>query len=243
MLDEITIQVKLEHLDEAKQLAETLLASEELGELSPAIRALSLAQTFSSVGQTDLAVEWARRALQTADGDERIAAELFLGELALVVGQASGDRARLAEARDHFARIVESQPQNFVAANNLAWLLATEFNDPGRAVEVAETLRGEAPASALPLGFIDTLAEVYRAAGETQKARQLLEQAQHVYPDNSVLMYHLGMLLAESNESTAATNLLERALSVGGLTDAQQAEVQQALDQLAAARTAPPSAP
>lgn len=238
-LDEISIQTQLGHLDQAQQLADEFVAAEGDTQLTPAIRALSVAQTFASAGKIDLAEQWAKRALLTAEGDQKVAGQLFLGELALVAGQADGNRELLAEARDYFAEVVEVQPQNFVAANNLAWLLATEFDDPAQALSVAEAIRGDATATSLPIGFIDTLAVVYRAAGETEKARQLLEQAVKVYPDNGMLMVHLGVLLAGKDQAIAAENLLERAVSIGGLTDDQQAEAEQVLIKLVAARTAP----
>lgn len=243
-LDEIAIHCQTGNLDTAKQLAESLMPAANGDNEAPAADgqasstgvALTVSQTFSNAGQFDLGLEWAERAIELAGPNEKPAAHLLMGEMLLLRGEAQDDQQMLAMARDQFALVLQSHPQNFVAGNNLAWLLATEFDQPAKAAEVADKVRNNGSAAELPLGFIDTLAVVYRAAGQDDKARDLLEQASEIYPEQPMLMFHLGLVYAGSDQQAAATNLLERALSMGSLSEEQTAEARRALDAMQAAR-------
>ena len=77
-----------------------------------------------------------------------------------------------AKAIDHYARSIESEKKMFLAANNLAWILATnpdaKFRDGARAVKAAE-LACEATRYADHRLF-DTLAVSYAEAGDFAKA-------------------------------------------------------------------------
>lgn len=114
---------------------------------------------------------------QAADGrgESPVAAGAVLGELA-GIQLATG---KLTAAVQLYDRALAAWPDNYVANNNLAWILATSanesFRDGPRAVRLAEhacKLLGDPNSDAL-----STLAAAYAAAGEFAKAVETCEQA------------------------------------------------------------------
>jgi uncharacterized protein HemY len=77
------------------------------------------------------------------------------------------------------------------------------------------------------------MAEVYRRAGEFQKASDLLESAIGVHPSENLLKFHLGMTLGHISRAAEAKQLLSEALS-GTLSAEQTTAAKAELDRLAA---------
>ncbi len=232
--DEISILCSQNQLDAAQKLAQDVV-----GDPPDAAKCVILGQTFKGAGQEAAAREWGERAMQLADENLQPTVHLLLGELALSEGQRTSNRQLLAESRDHFAAVHEVQPTHFIAGNNLAWLLATEFDEPEKALAVAEQVRGEATVGQMPLGFVDTLAVVYRKANQLEKAQVLLEQAVAFQPNQPKLLFHLGMVLADRNRRAAARTSLERALQLQGLSDSEMSQARRRLQTLDEQASAP----
>jgi tetratricopeptide (TPR) repeat protein len=76
-----------------------------------------------------------------------------------------------------YDRIIQMNPENPIALNNLAWLLVTSedkrLRDPGRAVNLARRAVAIEPSS----GFLDTLAEAYYRNGQRDAAIATIKQA------------------------------------------------------------------
>ena len=74
-------------------------------------------------------------------------------------------------------KIIQMDPSQAVAYNNLAWYLATapypELRDPPRAIILAKHAVEMEPSAM----FLDTLAEAYYANGETRKAVRVIKKA------------------------------------------------------------------
>jgi tetratricopeptide (TPR) repeat protein len=227
VLDEIDILAQKKKVAEAERLAE-----QAVGEPPDVAKSLAVANTMAGVGEKAIARKWATSTMELADESQRPAIHLLLGELALLEAQESGDRPLFEQARDHFAEVVQVQPNHFVAGNNLAWILATEFGQPEEALAVVKLVRGDAPVQRLPVGFIDTLAVVYRGAGELDAAKEMLEESVALYPQSGPLTFHLGMVLADHGQATAAVSNLERALQLGGLKDEQTSAARDAIASL-----------
>ena len=195
---------------------------------------VALGQAYESAAKTEEAKSWGERGLAVAaDDEQKSLAHLFLGNLAIKLGLPTQDQTVLSEARDHFAAIVAVQPNNFIAGNNLAWLLAAVFNDPEGAVKVAETVRGDARLEQLPTTFVDTLALAYRKANRNDDALKLLQPLVALRPEESLLQFQLGMALAASDRGAEAQTALRRAIELK-LPEEQAAEAQQQLDALSA---------
>lgn len=230
--DEISILCQQNELETAQQLAEDVV-----GDPPDAAKCVIIGQAFKAAGQVAAAKEWGERAMELADENLQPTVHLLLGELALSEGQSTSNRELLAKSRDHFAAVHKVQPTHFIAGNNLAWLLATEFDEPDKALEVVDQVRGQATVGQMPLGFVDTLAVVYRKANQLEKAQKILEEAIEYQPNQAKLLFHLGMVLADRNRRVAARTSLERALQLQGLSDVEVNQARrklQTLDQQAA---------
>ena len=100
-----------------------------------------------------------------------------------------------------------------LAANNLAMLLVTYKQDEAsleRAATVAETLRG----STNPM-FMDTLGWVYFKRAQIDLALPLIREAASRAPEVAQINYHLALAYNEKQNSEAAIEYLEKALSTG----------------------------
>lgn len=210
--DEIALLVNLEKADEAQEVARAFTNNQ----MEPA-RFLAVAQAFFRGRKFDEARDWGGQALALAKDEVKPAVHLFLGDVNLVQFETSPDKDKeiLAKARDHFAAVIAAQPKNFVAGNNLAWILATEFNEPERAAEVIDEVRGKATVEQMPVNFIDTVAVVYRKANRLEDAQQVLERANAMYQENPLLLYQLAVVQHDRKLYTAARTNLERALQLG----------------------------
>lgn len=197
-------------LEQARQLA-----IEAMAETPEAEQCLMLAQTFFSANELAEAVQWGRKVLELANERQGVDAHLLLGQIALAQCEVTADAKLLAVARDHFAVVHELAPTNVVAANNLAWLLATEFNQAVKAVKVCEVARGTANVRQLGSDFIDTAAVVYRQAGRSGEALELLREALIDRPQEGNLRFQLGLTLAAQKRDAAAAEALQTALKLG----------------------------
>lgn len=85
-----------------------------------------------------------------------------------------------------YETVVSLHPDNVSALNNLAWLLREE--DPGRGLEVARRAARLAPESA---AVQDTYGWLLHLNGQTAQARDTLEKAQELEPENKEITQHL----------------------------------------------------
>jgi tetratricopeptide (TPR) repeat protein len=226
--DELVLLCRRKRVEEAQQVAR-----EAVGEPPDASKCLGVARAFLKTGQLEIARQWGQRALELADDGQKPAVHLLLGEIALNEPEHRGDAQQMDRAREHFTAVIQSQPQNLVAGNNLSWLLAAHFGQPEEAVRIAEQTRGKATVAQLPVFFIDTLGFAYRKANRLDDAQQLLEEALAIKENEPQLQFQLGMALAEANRAAAARGALERALELG-LSDEKTAEAKRQLAALEA---------
>ena len=215
VVDQVSVLCLQKKVDEAEQIAE-----EAAGVAPDARRCVMLTRVFSMGGQFEPARAWGRRAVERAEEPLKTTARLMLGAICLGEGLKQSDEQLLADAREQFQAVHDVMPQNIVAGNNLAWLLATKFDDADQAVEVCETARGETPVADLSTTFVDTMAFAYRKAGKLVEAHQLLHESMSSNRRDPKLHYQLGMVLLDDGKKSAARSALERALQLG-LADEQ----------------------
>jgi tetratricopeptide (TPR) repeat protein len=217
---EIKVLVAAGKVKEAEQRAEEALAASRTH-----VQCAQLCETFRTVGQLELARKWGNQALDLAPEAQKPQVHLMLGNVGVLKFNRDGKRDVLVEARDHFAAALEAQPHNLVAGNNLAFLLATQFDRANEAVRVAEQVRGQLPPSELSMVFVETLAIAYRSAGRPQEAEGLLTEVLAIRPKEARLLFQYGLVLAETQRTMAAITALEKAQRLGLPDDkARQAE-------------------
>ncbi len=185
--------------DKAEQYLQTLLEQEpNNGEAR-----VMLAQIAARRGDT----EAMRRELQTAIKAVPPVAKAFS-----MYGSLLASETRYEEARPYLERSVELDPENPVALNNLAFVLAELGTDLDRAMNLAQramTLDPDNP------DFSDTLALVYIRRRLNQNAITLLRQLTAQHPNRADYRYHLALAYHQNGDLEPARRELKAALGAG----------------------------
>ncbi len=114
-------------------------------------------------------------------------------------------------AIDRYRMILDRTPNNVLALNNLAYVLAVRKNEPAKALPLA--LRAHDLAKDLP-PIADTLAWVQHLAGDDAAAEPLLVDAAKRMPDNADIRLHAAFILAANGKSAQAASELAAALKL-----------------------------
>ncbi|MCC9596307.1 XrtA/PEP-CTERM system TPR-repeat protein PrsT [Rubrivivax sp. JA1055] len=176
--------------------------------------AIRLHATLRAAGQGDEAERFAA-SWQKQHPDD-IAFRFHLGDLAL----ATKDWAA-AEAR--YRDVLQRQPSNPMALNNVAWLMLQQHKPGALALaEKANTLAPGQPA------LRDTLALAAAAEGQLPRALQLQKETVQRSPDSPSLRLTLAKLMLQSGDKTGARAELDKLAKLGPGFDGQ-AEVAELL--------------
>lgn len=132
---------------------------------------------------------------------------------------------KYAEAIAQLEQIVQREPNNMVALNDLAWACLQQQD--GRALAFAERARALAPDNA---AVLDTLGWILVQQGGGARALPLLRRAAQLAPAVEDIRYHFGLALLKSGDARAARPELERLLKSPDAT--RRAEVQALLAQM-----------
>lgn len=144
-----------------------------------------------------LSADWLRRYPEDA------AFRFFLGDVAL-------GRQDYAAAEGHYRDVLRIQPENPVALNNVAWLMATA-KKPG-AVAMAEKAVALLPDRPV---IMDTLALALAAEGQKDKAVDIMRQAVRLEEKNPSLRFNLAKLLIDAGDKPGAKVELETLAKLG----------------------------
>jgi len=129
---------------------------------------------------------------------------------------ASGDPAG---ARPRLDTLVRLHPEHGAAANDLAWLLATQGQELDRALLLAESASQLLPGP----DVLDTLGFVRLARGEPDAAVAAFHKALALQPDYATARYHLGLARAQQGDRNAAREAFQQALEHQPFPEADQA--------------------
>jgi tetratricopeptide (TPR) repeat protein len=128
--------------------------------------------------------------------------------------EAKGDDSK---AMDQYKKTLQLDPNNAIASNNLAYLMVENGQNVDVALTLAQTARRilpDAPQTA------DTLAWVYYYKQNYGEARDLLESALRMSPDDASIHFHLGMTYIKLNDKADAQLHLKRAATLAPNTKA-----------------------
>lgn len=107
------------------------------------------------------------------------------------------------QAEEHYQAILDLQPHNVLALNNLAFLY---FNDNNpRALELAKKAYEYAPQSA---PILDTYGHILVKQGQAKEGLPLLEKAAALAPKAAVIQFHLAEAYAANNDNQKAIDIL-----------------------------------
>jgi len=113
-----------------------------------------------------------------------------------------------SKAREAYERLLILRPDHAPALNNLAYLYSEHFNDPGKALALAQKARGLRPADP---SVADTLGWIDYQRGDYQQALRLFQESAAKLPEDTELQFHLGMANYMMGETEAARAALQRA--------------------------------
>lgn len=122
----------------------------------------------------------------------------------LTLAQQNQLRGNLAEAKAGYRKVLELEPENATALNNLAWML-TEEGDP-KGLEYAEQAHRLAPFSP---GVLDTLGVAVTKSGDAKRGVTLLRMASTLGPGQPDIRLHLAKALVASGDKAAARKELD----------------------------------
>lgn len=129
-----------------------------------------------------------------------------------------------ASALKTYRYILERDPKNGLAANNLAWMLAArgDRKDLDEALKLAQTAKDAYPEDPR---VADTLGFVYLRKGMADNALGQFQMASEKLADEPTIHYHMAMALADLKRHTEAVNTLRKALgSTRQFPEKQQAQ-------------------
>jgi Flp pilus assembly protein TadD len=140
---------------------------------------------------------------------------------------------RKAEARQMYEKALEFNPNFAPAANNLAWMLLQNNEDPDRALDLAKRAKEQLPDDPY---VADTLGLAYIAKGLYVSAILELTQAVEKMPEQPSVLYHLGLAHWKNGEKVKAIAALEKALKTD-LEFPEKAETKELLEEIMTERT------
>jgi putative PEP-CTERM system TPR-repeat lipoprotein len=126
-------------------------------------------------------------------------------------------------AAQHFKAVLDVEPDNTVALNNLAWLL-NELGDP-KALEYAEHASALAPFAP---SVMDTHGWILVQHGDAARGLVLLRKANNIAPQDAEIQLHLAKALLKTGDKAAAKSELEK-LAAQTKESAARTEAQQLL--------------
>lgn len=197
-------------LAKAGKLKESVIEGKKIVQAHPQLilARVALAESKKKSGDVSGAIKEMEHALQlmSDNADAAVGAHIWLGST-------YESEAQFDVAIAHYQAAIKARPDNPVALNNLAWLLATHKNDPSAALPLAErALRKSGPNPII----LDTLGWTYYLKGDFDKAVKVLEHAKARFGTNPNIRYHLGMTYIKLDRRKEAKTELQEAL---GLSD------------------------
>jgi len=128
-----------------------------------------------------------------------------------ILGTLEESRGDLGKAEAYYRKSLQIQPQQPIAANNLAYRMLASGKTPNDALTLAKTARQAMPNSH---NTADTLAWAYYYNGTYEFARDLLEDAVNTDPNCAETQYHLGMVYSKLRDKNNAATHLKKAISL-----------------------------
>jgi tetratricopeptide (TPR) repeat protein len=135
---------------------------------------------------------------------------------------------RKADARKIYESTLKADPNNGVALNNLAFLIADGGGDLDQALTLAQRAKQMLPNTA---EVSDTLGLIYLRKNLSDNAIDIFRDLVNKQPDQSTFHYHLGMAFSQKGDRPKALEQLQQALKWNPPLD-EKAKIQQLLSRL-----------
>lgn len=209
--------------------AQVQLLSERVKPDEPAVPVLIL-QVRLAAGQADQVRAEAQRMLPTVDADSPAAIELnrLLAQTQYIAGN-------YAESRKHYERVLEMVETDALSLNNLAYMLAKQFDEAETALPLAQravrqsALRVSVSAVTQRANVLDTLGYVQYRLDDLTAAEQTLMRSIRLRP-LAANYAHLSQVLARLGRASDAREALVKAKQL--MNDETGSEVREVIESL-----------
>jgi tetratricopeptide (TPR) repeat protein len=161
---------------------------------------MRIGETYRLKGDPSSAVQALQKARETLPANV-----VVLSTLAIVLGEAS----RKPEAKQVYEATLKIEPNNALALNNLAFLLAETGGDLDDALTKATRAKQMQPALH---EISDTLGWIYLQKNLPDSAIEIFKDLVSKEPYHSTYHYHLGMAYSQKGDKTKALDQLREAL-------------------------------
>jgi uncharacterized protein (TIGR03790 family) len=183
-------------------------------------RSVAAARAFFETNTDAAAALGVRAQVRLTKGD-RAGAKSDYAELVKATPDSAQGHLRLAEllnadgdydqALEHYRAVVRARPNNYLALNNLAYILAVQKRSVEEAKEYADAAYKIAPRDP---NVADTTGWIAYLAGDYQRASRLLAQAVAGIPRNAEIHLHAAFAYQAAGARAAALNELQTALKL-----------------------------
>jgi putative PEP-CTERM system TPR-repeat lipoprotein len=119
--------------------------------------------------------------------------------LPLLMAEENQRKNDLASAKAGYLKVLDIDPDNVSALNNLAWILADQKD--AKAVEYAERAHRLAPFNS---AIVDTLGWTLARSGDATRGVELLRMAARLSPANAEIRLHLAKTLIQTGDKSGA---------------------------------------
>jgi len=114
-------------------------------------------------------------------------------------------------AKQQYQKVLEIQPDNPLASNNLAYVMLEQGGNVDVAFAMAQTARRQLPDNP---NSADTLGWAFYHKHVYASATTLFKEAVKKEPDNALFNYHLGLAYAKSGQAALARQQLDRVVKL-----------------------------
>jgi tetratricopeptide (TPR) repeat protein len=114
-------------------------------------------------------------------------------------------------AKRQYQKVLEIQPENPLASNNLAYVMLQQGGNVDIAFRMAQTARRQLPDNA---NSADTLGWAFYHKHVYTSAINLFKEAVKKEPDNALFNYHLGLAYAKAGQAGLAKQQLDRVVKI-----------------------------
>jgi tetratricopeptide (TPR) repeat protein len=149
------------------------------------------------------------QALQTyLDGSKINPKQITFYQLA---GDIYMNRQDWDRAKQQYSKVLEIQPDNPLASNNLAYVMLQQGGNVDMAFQMAQTARKKLPDNA---NAADTLGWAFYHKHVYTSAINLFKEAVKKEPDSALYNYHLGLAYAKTGQAGLAKQQLDRVVKI-----------------------------
>lgn len=139
----------------------------------------------------------------------------------LALGSLEDRLGEKGKAEALYRAALDADPKNVIALNNLAFLYADNYDNADRAFALAMDAYKRAPTNP---GILETVGYVLYKQGKHEEAKKVLEKTKELLTKNPTLNYHLALVYRETDQGSAARQLLKEALEMGEFPERARAE-------------------